>query len=167
MALRIGAALSALLPGGVHRDAPDGDESADLGPDDLALAALFLASAASTGVASMILLVRWRLRETSEEVIEKLDRVDALAMGLELILMAAFALSLGKFAAPAFLRWPGILVPTFVLPVGLVLPLALRKIPGRWTRWGLPIMVLLAGYALRFAVVGMPGPMLLGGLGAP
>ena len=33
-------------------------------------------------------------------------------------------------------------------------------------RWGLPVMVLVAGYALRFAVVGMPGPLLLGEMGA-
>jgi protein NrfD len=130
------------------------------------LSPLFLASAASTGVATMILLVRWRLRETSHEVIEKLERVDAFAMVLELVMMAAFAVSLGKFAGPAFLHWPGVLVPTFVLPIGLILPLVARRLPGRWIRWGSPVMVLVAGYTWRFAVVGMPGPLLLGELGA-
>ena len=75
------------------------------------LSPLFLASAASTGVAAMILLVRWRVRETPHEVLEKLERVDAFAMVLELAMLAAFALSLGEMAGPAFLRWPGVLVP--------------------------------------------------------
>ena len=130
------------------------------------LSPLFLASAASTGVAAMILLVRWRLRETPHEVLEKLERVDAIAMVLELAMLAAFAISLGEFAGPAFLRWPGVLVPGVVVPLGLVLPLLARRRRGRWARWGLPIMVLVAGYALRFAVVGMPGPLLLGEMGA-
>src|SRR4051812_28866621 len=41
------------------------------------LSPLFLASAASTGMAAMVLLVRWRLRETPHEVIERLERVDS------------------------------------------------------------------------------------------
>jgi formate-dependent nitrite reductase membrane component NrfD len=131
------------------------------------LSPLFLASAASTGVAAMILLVRWKPRETSAEVIEKLERVDSFAMLLELAMLAAFAASLGGFAASAFLRWPGVLVPGFVLPFGLILPLVARRTLGRRGRWALPVLVLVAGYALRFAVVGMPGPLLLGELGAP
>ena len=59
---------------------------------------MFLASAASTGVAAMILLVRWRLRDTPHEVLERLERVDAFAMVLELAMLAAFAASLGEFA---------------------------------------------------------------------
>ena len=130
------------------------------------LSPLFLASAASTGVAAMLLLVRWRLRETPPEVLEKLERVDAIAMVLELAMLAAFAVSLGELAGPAFLRWPGVLVPAFVLPAGLILPLVARRMHGRWARWALPTLVLVAGYALRFAVVGMPSPLLLGTMGA-
>jgi formate-dependent nitrite reductase membrane component NrfD len=131
------------------------------------LSPLFLASAASTGVAAMILLVRWRLRESPHEVVEKLERVDAFAMVLELAMLAAFVASLGKFAGPAFLRWPGLLVPTFVLPLGLILPLVARRLPWRWANRASPVLVLVAGYALRFAVVGMPGPLLAGEMGAP
>jgi protein NrfD len=130
------------------------------------LSPLFLASAASTGVAAMILLVRWKLRETPAEILEKLERVDAVAMILELAMLAAFALSLGRFAEPAFLRWPGVLVPAFVVPAGLVLPLVARKMHGRLARWALPGLVLVAGFALRYAVVHMPGPFLLGEMGA-
>jgi formate-dependent nitrite reductase membrane component NrfD len=130
------------------------------------LSPLFMASAASTGVAAMILLVRWRFRETSGEVLQKLERVDAIAMVLEIAMLAAFALSLGNLAGPAFLRWPGILVPAFVLPAGLILPLLARGMHGRLARWALPSLVLVAGFALRYAVVHMPGPLLLSTMGA-
>jgi len=129
------------------------------------LSPLFMASAASTGVAAMLLLVRWKLRETPPEVLEKLERVDAVAMVLELAMLVAFAISLGTTAGPAFLRWPGILVPAFVVPAGLILPLVARGMHGRLARWALPTLVLMAGFALRYAVVHMPGPLLLGDLG--
>ncbi len=129
------------------------------------LSPLFMASAASTGVAAMILLVRWRFRETPGEVLEKLERVNAVAMVLELALLVAFALSLGDLAGPAFLRWPGVLVPAFVVPAGLILPLIARGMHGRFARWALPSLVLVAGFALRYAVVHMPGPLLLGSMG--
>jgi protein NrfD len=130
------------------------------------LSPLFLASAASTGVAAMILLVRWRSPETPPEILEKLERVDAVAMVLELAMLAAFALSLGDLAASALLRWPGVLVPAFVLPAGLILPLLARGRHGRLARWAVPSLVLVAGFALRYAVVHMPGPLLLGTSGA-
>jgi len=126
------------------------------------LSPLFLASAASTGVAAMILVVRWRLRDTPEEVVERLERDDALAMVLELAILAAFAASLGEMAGPALLRWPGVLIPGFVLPVGLILPLLARRLPGRWWPWASPALVLAAGYALRYALVYIPGPFLVG-----
>ena len=126
------------------------------------LSPLFLASATSTGVAAMVLLVRWRLRDTPAEVVGRLERVDAFAMALELALLAAFAWSLGDLAAPALLRWPGVLIPAFVVPAGLVLPLAARRLPGRWWHWASPALVLVAGFALRYAVVEIPGPFLAG-----
>jgi len=60
------------------------------------------------------------------------------------------------------LRWPGVLIPAFVVPAGLVLPLAARRLPGRWWHWASPALVLVAGFALRYAVVEIPGPFLAG-----
>ena len=110
---------------------------------------------------------------------EKLERVDAMAMVLELAMLAAFAWALGGLAGPALLRWPGALIPGFVVPAGLVLPLVVMPFAtsafglpspggrhGRLARWGLPTLVLVAGFALRYAVVHMPGPLLLGVMGA-
>ncbi len=126
------------------------------------LSPLFLASSASTGAAAMVLLVRWRLRETPRSVVERIERFDLFAIVLELAMMAAFALSLGDLAGPSLLRWPGVLIPGFVLPVGLALPLVLHRLHARWSAWAAPALVLVAGYALRYAVVLMPGPLLVG-----
>ena len=130
--------------------------------DSTWLSALFLASSASTGVAAMLLLVRWRLRETSPEIIDRLEWVDAWAMILELAVLAAFAVSLGELARPALLHWPGVLIPAFVVPAGIVLPLIVRSLPG--PRWGIMsvISILIAGLVLRNAIVGMAEPLLDG-----
>jgi len=126
------------------------------------LSPLFLASAASTGVAAMVLLVRWRLRETPHEVIDRLERVDSFAMALELAMLAAFAVSLGEMAGPALLRWPGVLIPAFVLPAGLLIPMAARRLPGRWWGWAAPALVLAAGSRSGMRWVHIPGPLLAG-----
>ncbi|WP_435008391.1 NrfD/PsrC family molybdoenzyme membrane anchor subunit [Tundrisphaera lichenicola] len=126
------------------------------------LSPLFLASAASTGVAAMILMVRWRLRETPHAVVDRLERVDAIAMVLELLMLVAFALSLGDLAGPAMLRWPGVLIPAFVVPAGLLIPLASRRLPGAWWRWASPVLVLVSGFALRYAMVHIPATFRMG-----
>jgi protein NrfD len=126
------------------------------------LAPLFLASALTTGVAALILLVRWRLRDTPPAVVARLERVDAWATVLELAVLVAFVASLGRLAGPALLRWPGMLVPAVVVPAGLLFPLIARRGRGRW--WGLAsaVSVLAGGLALRFAVLGMPEAFLIG-----
>ena len=122
------------------------------------LAPLFLASSASTGLAALILLARWRGRDVPEDAIERLEWADGWAVAMELILLVAFALSLGRLAGPAFSRWPGVLIPSFVVPVGLVLPMILKRIPKAWGGWASSLLILAGGFALRAAVVGMPVP---------
>jgi protein NrfD len=127
---------------------------------------LFLASSASTGAAAVLLLARGFLRDVPHEALDRWEAVDAWAMGLELLMLLALALSLGGLAIPAFggeegKRWPGILVPAFVVPFGLLLPLALKRLPGRRGALAAAALVLLGGFALRAAIVGIPGPWLL------
>ena len=81
------------------------------------------------GLAALILLARWRGRDVPEDAIERLEWADGWAVAMELILLVAFALSLGRLAGPAFSRWPGVLIPSFVVPVGLVLPMFLKRLP--------------------------------------
>jgi protein NrfD len=127
------------------------------------LAPLFLASATSTGVAALILMIRWRFRDVSQELVDRLERTDTWAMVLEMGMLLAMAFSLGRLVVPAFGRWPGLLVPAFVLPVGLFLPLIVRKVAGaRGVSWA-SLMILLGGFVLRAAIVGIPDSLLAKG----
>jgi hypothetical protein len=81
-------------------------------------------------------------------------------------MLGAFAVSLGPLARQAFSSWPGALIPAVVLPAGILFPLAARlaRARGRGYVWGVAsaVSVLAAGLALRYAVVGMPGPFRVG-----
>ena len=104
-----------------------------------------------------------RSRPTSrrrERVIANLERLDSWAIVLELVMLAIMTVSLGTRRGTAFAYWPGILVPAFVLPAGLIFPLVLKKMPGTRAAVMASVFVLLGGYALRAAVVGMPLPLL-------
>jgi formate-dependent nitrite reductase membrane component NrfD len=125
------------------------------------LAPLFLASAASTGAAAMIVLIRWRLRDVPGPALGRLERADRWALAIEAALLVAFALSLGRYAAPALTRWPGVLIPAFVVPVGLVLPPIIGHARGPRGATASALLVLVAGLVLRAAVIGMPLPWLL------
>lgn len=123
------------------------------------LSTLFLASALATGVAAMVLLIRWRLPETPSEVVERFERLDLWAATMELVALGLFAASLGTNARAAFAQWPGALVPAVVLPAGILFPLASRRFRAGGWRLAAAGSVLLAGLVLRYAVVGMPGPL--------
>lgn len=125
------------------------------------LGALFLASAASTGLAAIVTLARWRCPDVGESQVERLETADGWAILLELILLLAFAFSIRGSSGLAFLRWPGMLIPLFVVPVGLVLPLALRQARGVSGSVDSALLVLLGGFVLRLAVVGMPQSLTL------
>jgi formate-dependent nitrite reductase membrane component NrfD len=125
------------------------------------LGSLFLASAASTGLAAMVLLIRWRLADVAGPALERLEWADRWAMGLEAAMLIAFALSLGQYAVPSLTRWPGLLIPAFVVPVGLVVPWIVQRVWGLKGAVASALLVLLGGFALRVAVIEMPLPWLL------
>jgi formate-dependent nitrite reductase membrane component NrfD len=122
--------------------------------------ALFLASAGSTGAAAIVLIDRWFRLDAPEEALERLERLDSWAIGFELVLLAALFLSLGRVGMSALRSWPGLLLVGFVVPVGLLAPLFLRR--GRGARLAelASLLVLLGGLALRAAIVGMAAPLL-------
>jgi protein NrfD len=122
--------------------------------------ALFLASSASTGIAAMVVLDHWLKLDVRESVIANLERLDSWAIFLELVMLAIMTASLGHLAWDAFENWPGILIPAFVVPVGLVFPLVVKRLSGTRAAVMASVLVLLGGYALRAAVVGMPLPLL-------
>ena len=125
------------------------------------VSALFLASAASTGVAALVVLTRWRCPDVGDDQIERLERADGWAIVLELAMLTAFAWSLQGVPGLAFMRWPGMLIPLFVVPVGLILPLILRQARGAKGAVDSALLVLLGGFVLRVALVGMPASLVL------
>jgi formate-dependent nitrite reductase membrane component NrfD len=123
--------------------------------------ALFLTSSVSTGVA-MIVLLDCRLKlNAPAAALKRLERLETWATALELTVMVAFLLSLGELALKTIQRWPGVLLPCFVVPVGLLLPAALKRVLGPKATELACVLVLLGGFALRAAVIGMPGPFLV------
>jgi protein NrfD len=129
------------------------------------IGALFLASSASTGIAAMVLLDRWLKLDVPESVIEHLEQLDSWAIVLELIMLALMAVSLGRLSPITLGAWPGILIPAFVIPVGLVFPLLLKRWAGTRAAVTASALVLVGGFALRAAVVGMPAPFLASAAG--
>jgi protein NrfD len=123
---------------------------------------LFLASAVSTGVAAIVLVDRRLRLDVAENAIHRLEQLDSWAIVLELSLLAIFLLSLGRLAVPALGHWPGVLVPAFVVPVGLLAPLFLKRKGGARFAELVSLLVLAGGFVLRAAIVGAPVPLLLG-----
>ena len=125
------------------------------------LGAVLLVSAVSTGVSVVVLLDRWNRREVDEVTIERLGRVNGMAIVAELAVLAGQALSIDGPSGLAYMRWPGMLIPLFVVPVGLVLPLIVGESRGTRGEVDVAMLVLLGGFVLRVAVVGIPASLML------
>ena len=124
------------------------------------IGALFMVSAASTGLATMLLLLTFR-RRSPVGTRHKLAEADNYARILELVLIFVFVASLGALAFPfvsnpqgAILLWGGVVV------LGLLVPLVLDLLPR--TRGALStaivacVLTLLGGLILRYVVVMVP-----------
>ena len=121
--------------------------------------ALFLASSASTGIAAMVLLDHGLRLDVRESVIENLERLDSWAIVLELIMLAIMAASLGPLAGTPSHTGRASSSRRSCSPSGLLFPLVLKTMPGTRAAVMASVFVLLGGYALRAAVVGMPLPL--------
>ena len=123
--------------------------------DSPLIGALFLASAASTGVATLLLIVSLRPVAALDSV-ANLERTDRWAMLLELFLLIAFVLSLGGLA-PAFIgSIYGIMLIVGTLVLGVIVPLVLswRTHPlGARSTLIAAILVLVGGLVLRYSIV--------------
>jgi protein NrfD len=110
------------------------------------IAPLFLASAASTAIAVLLLLGR----RISPETREHLERADLWALGLELFLFLIFLASLGSLLPFVLRAWQGWILVFGTLILGLLVPLALHL--GQRTT-AAAISALLGGFVLRFGIV--------------
>lgn len=127
------------------------------------IASLFLASAASTGIAAMLLLLRFFRPATPHSSIRRLEETDRYTMILEAALLVIFLFSLGA-ALPVFLATPqGIALLVGTMGLGVLLPLFLSF---RSTRGhpdltvAIALLVLAGGFILRWAIV-MGGQVLI------
>lgn len=120
--------------------------------DSNLIGALFLASAASTGIATMVLL---RRRSTSTHSLEKLETADGFALGLELIMLIAFLVSLGGLAWPFVTSAYGVLLLIVTGLIGVIVPLILRFMPRLGYRRMVvaSLLALIGGFVLRYALL--------------
>ena len=121
--------------------------------DSPVIGALFLASAASTGIATMLLL---RRHSTSHASLAKLEEADSWAIGLELVMMVIFVVSLGSLALPFLASGMGILLVIGTVVLGLIVPLALRfvrRFRSRWSMGTAAALVLVGGFVLRYSIL--------------
>jgi formate-dependent nitrite reductase membrane component NrfD len=119
------------------------------------LGALFLASATTSGLAA-IGLCNALFGPALQGPLARLEGLDRWAMTAELGLLAALALALGRWAPAVLTRWPGVLIPAAVIPLGILLPALLQaRAHGRGR--GLPeLLVLGSAFLLRYAIVMSP-----------
>ncbi len=129
------------------------------------LGALFLASAASTSLAMLLLIANWK-QLGSPAARERLASAEMPALGLELVILGAFLASLGDILGPVLLTVRGNLLVFGTLVLGILLPLLLLVRIGpqrRWSGQAAAVSVLVGGLLLRIGTVTTPGELLARG----
>jgi formate-dependent nitrite reductase membrane component NrfD len=130
--------------------------------DTVWLAPLFLASAASTSLATMALIAHWKNVGTPAAR-ARLDSTEPLALGLELVILGAFVASLGDDLGAVLMTVRGNVLIFGTLTLAILVPLLLHGRLGYRLRWAVPaaaVSVLVGGLLLRFGAVTTPGEML-------
>ncbi len=133
--------------------------------DSVFVAPLFLTSAASTGIALMILVARSRA-VTPPESLERLERADLWALGLELVVFAVFLASLGSNLVPVLQAFHGRLFVVGTLFVALLVPLAVHLRLGTSSQSAVAVaavFALVGGFVMRYALVKTPPELLARG----
>jgi formate-dependent nitrite reductase membrane component NrfD len=123
---------------------------------------LFLTSAASTGIAAVLLIARWR-GGVSPDSVERLESADLWALGLELAVYMVFLASLGPALVLVFQVWQGWLLAVATPVLALLVPLLLHMYPQVTRRRGPEVaaaFALLGGFLLRYAIVMTPPAVL-------
>jgi formate-dependent nitrite reductase membrane component NrfD len=123
--------------------------------DSPLIGALFLASAASTGIAALLLIMSLR-RGIPYDSVANLERTDRWVMLLELLLLIAFVVSLGSLAPAFVVSIYRVLLIAVTLALGVIVPLLLSwRTPALGSRNTLAaaVLVLIGGLVLRYAIV--------------
>jgi formate-dependent nitrite reductase membrane component NrfD len=131
------------------------------------IAPLFLTSAATAGIAVFMLAGP---RTVTDQVRQRLERADLLALGLEACVFVLFLVSLRTMLPEVWQVWQGKVLLVAVPVLGLILPLALHRLRervGGWRVYAAMGSVLLGGFLLRYAVVITPPALLARGTVTP
>jgi len=126
--------------------------------DSVWVAPLFLMSAASTGIAVMLLLAGRRLT-VSGASLARLGHADAWTLILELLVFLIFLQSLGALLGPVWETINGKIMIVGTLTFGLALPIVIHIAGGLKHKPGMitvSLSVLLAGFLLRYSIVTTP-----------
>ncbi len=133
--------------------------------DSVWVAPLFLSSAASTGIALMIVIAE--RRHLAAASLQRLERADLWALGLELLIFAAFLASLGGGLLAVLETWHGRVFVIGVFVLGLLVPLAIHlrlgvNLPTRGAIVA-AAFALIGGFLLRYALLTTPPELLAQG----
>jgi protein NrfD len=122
--------------------------------DSVWIAPVFLTSAASTGIATMLLIARWRHIEQAPLL--RLGRVDLWAICLEFAFFVIFLGSLGTFLMAVLSVPNGLVLVLGTLLVGIVAPLLVQWRAVQSGGHGLvagAVLVLIGGFLLRYGIL--------------
>ncbi len=125
----------------------------------MVLQAVLVASAVTTGGGLITLLAAIRPPDTAR--VERLAAVLLGAIVCELIALTLLALTVRGGSGLVFQRWPGRLIPLFVVPVGLVAPLLCLQRRDRLGNADAAWLALLGGFILHAALAGIPQSLTL------
>jgi formate-dependent nitrite reductase membrane component NrfD len=122
--------------------------------DTTLLSALFFASSVSTGLVTMILLVRWK-RVGTDSSRHKLESADQWAVGLEFVVFLAFLMSLGPILESVLQTVSGCVLVFGTLLLGLAAPAVIQRLYGDhgWSQTVAAVCVLAGGLCLRAGAV--------------
>jgi formate-dependent nitrite reductase membrane component NrfD len=129
--------------------------------DTVFIAPLFLTSAASTGVAALLLLAR--ARHVPPGSLERLEKADLWVLGLEMGVFILFLWSIGPLLTLVLKSPYGLAFIGGTLLLGLLAPLAIHLRLGPFGRWGFrtaSVLVLLGGFLLRYGLLTTPPALL-------
>src|SRR5262249_27434816 len=99
----------------------------------------------------------------SPESLERLERADLWALGLELLFFVLFLASISSLLVPVLKSWHGWILVAGTVILGLLAPVAIHLRIGLFGRWGFAsaaVFALLGGFALRYGILTTP-PYLL------
>src|SRR5262249_54292309 len=117
----------------------------------------FLTSAASTGIATMLLIARWR--KVQPGPLLRLGRVDGWALLLELAFFLVFLGSLGAMLIGVISVVNGMIFVFGTLLIGIVMPLLLHWRAASSGGHGLvsgALLALIGGFLMRYGILTTP-----------